>query len=104
MRLSRRRFVQASAIAAASSMAPLPPLIRTATAEEAPHGLSLFGDLKYGPDFAHFDYVDPTAPKGGLLHLATVDTYSTLNPFTLKGQSVGGRGAAVREPARRLGG
>ena len=90
MRLSRRRFVQASAIAAASSMAQLPPLIRTATAEEAPHGLSLFGDLKYGPDFAHFAYVDPTAPKGGLLHLATVDTYSTLNPFTLKGQSVAG--------------
>ena len=92
MRLSRRRFVQASAIAAASSMAPLPPLIGAATAEEAPHGLSLFGDLKYGADFAHFDYVDPAAPKGGLLHLATVDTYSTLNPFTLKGQSVAGAG------------
>ena len=73
-------------------MAPLPPLIGAATAEEAPHGLSLFGDLKYGPDFAHFDYVDPAAPKGGLLHLATVDTYSTLNPFTLKGQSVAGAG------------
>ncbi len=54
------------------------------------HGLSLFGDLKYGPDFAHFDYVDPDAPKGGLLHLATVDSYSTLNPFTLKGVSAAG--------------
>ena len=73
-------------------MAPLPLQIGAATAEEAPHGLSLFGDLKYGPDFAHFDYVDPAAPKGGLLHLATVDTYSTLNPFTLKGQSVAGAG------------
>ena len=29
----------------------------------ATHGVSLFGDLKYGPDFAHFDYVDPDAPK-----------------------------------------
>ena len=92
MRLSRRRFVQASGLAAASWVAPFPPLIGAATAEEAPHGLSLFGDLKYGPDFAHFDYVDPAAPKGGLLHLATVDTYSTLNPFTLKGQSVAGAG------------
>ena len=54
------------------------------------HGLSLFGDLKYGPDFAHFDYVDPNAPKGGLLRLATVDSYSTLNPFTLKGVSAAG--------------
>ena len=29
------------------------------------HGLSYFGDLKYGPDFGHFDYANPAAPKGG---------------------------------------
>ena len=92
MRLSRRRFVQGSAIAVASSMAPLSALIGSAAAQEAAHGLSLFGDLKYGPDFAHFDYVAPNAPKGGRLHLATVDTYSTLNPFTLKGTSAAGAG------------
>ena len=92
MKLSRRRFVQASAIAAASSMAPFPPLIAPATAQEAAHGLSLFGDLKYGPDFAHFEYAEPNAPKGGVLHLATVDTFSTLNPFTLKGVSAAGAG------------
>ena len=92
MRLSRRRFVQASAIAVASSMAPVSHLIGTATAGEPAHGLSLFGDLKYGPDFAHFEYVEPNAPKGGVLHLATVDTYSTLNPFTLKGTSAAGAG------------
>ena len=94
MRLSRRRFVQGSAVAvaAASSMAPLSALIRPATAQEAAHGLSLFGDLKYGPDFAHFDYVNPNAPKGGRLHLATVDTFSTLSPFTLKGVSAAGAG------------
>ena len=94
MRLSRRRFVQGSAVAvaAASSMAPLPALIGPAAAQEAAHGLSLFGDLKYGPDFAHFDYVNPNAPKGGRLHLATVDTFSTLSPFTLKGVSAAGAG------------
>ena len=92
MGLSRRRFVQASAIAAASSMAPFVRLTGRAAAQEAAHGLSLFGDLKYGRDFPHFDYVDPNARKGGLLHLATVDTYSTLNPFTLKGQSAAGAG------------
>ena len=92
MKLSRRRFVQASAIAAASSMAPFSPLIAPATAQEAAHGLSLFGDLKYGPDFAHFEYAEPNAPKGGVLHLATVDTFSTLNPFTLKGVSAAGAG------------
>ena len=92
MRLSRRRFVQASAIAAASSMASFSPMIGPATAQETAHGLSLFGDLKYGPDFAHFDYVEPNAPKGGTLHLATVGTFSTLNPFTLKGVSAAGAG------------
>ena len=56
------------------------------------HGLSLFGDLKYGPDFTHFDYVEPDAPKGGTLHLAAVDSYDTLNPFTLKGVSAAGAG------------
>jgi len=73
-------------------MAPLSALIGPATAQEAAHGLSLFGDLKYGPDFPHFDYANPSAPKGGLLHLATVDTFSTLNPFTLKGVSAAGAG------------
>ena len=92
MRLSRRRFVQASAIAAASSMASFSPIIGPATAQETAHGLSLFGDLKYGPEFVHFDYVEPNAPKGGTLHLATVGTFSTLNPFTLKGVAAAGAG------------
>src|SRR5262249_4464857 len=30
------------------------------------HGISAFGDLKYPPDFQHFDYVNPNAPKGGV--------------------------------------
>ena len=29
------------------------------------HGLSTFGDLKYGPDFKKFGYVRADAPKGG---------------------------------------
>lgn len=29
------------------------------------HGISLLHELKYGPGFEHFDYVDPNAPKGG---------------------------------------
>ena len=60
-----------------------------ATASAA-HGLSLFGDLKYGPDFAHFDYVASNAPKGGVLHMATVTSFSTLNPFSHKGVAAAG--------------
>ena len=63
-----------------------------AAGAQTKHGLSLFGDLKYGPAFTHFDYVEPAAPKGGALRLAAVDSYDTLNPFTLKGVSAAGAG------------
>ena len=43
------------------------PLVARAQSSEPQwrHGLSLFGDLKYPPEFRHFDYVNPQAPKGG---------------------------------------
>jgi microcin C transport system substrate-binding protein len=53
------------------------------------HGFSEFGDLKYGAGFAHFDYVNPDAPKGGELSFAAQGTFDSFNPFTRKG-----RGAA----------
>lgn len=31
------------------------------------HGISAFGELKYPADFTHFDYVNPDAPKGGVI-------------------------------------
>ena len=58
----------------------------------ASHGLSAFGDLKYGPDFRHFDYADPDAPKGGELRFWALDSYDNLNPFILKGVPAAGVG------------
>ena len=43
------------------------------------HGMSLMGDIKYQPGFAHFDYVNPNAPKGGLVRLATSGTFDNFN-------------------------
>ena len=54
------------------------------------HGLSIHGDLKYGPDFAHFGYVNPHAPKGGSVTLAAIGTFDNLNPFILKGVPAAG--------------
>jgi microcin C transport system substrate-binding protein len=62
------------------------------------HGLSVFGDLKYPPDFHHFDYVNPAAPKGGMFStIPSVRTYnqsyytfSSLNAFILKGEGAQG--------------
>ena len=44
-----------------------------AAADKPPyqHGISLLHDLKYPADFKHFDYADPSAPKGGRLVLST---------------------------------
>ncbi|MSP51708.1 MAG: ABC transporter substrate-binding protein [Alphaproteobacteria bacterium] len=56
------------------------------------HGHALLGDLKYGPDFSHFDYVDPNAPKGGTVKLGTLGTFDSLNAFVLKGKAAVGLG------------
>jgi microcin C transport system substrate-binding protein len=54
--------------------------------------MSLFGDLKYGPDFKHFDYVNPDAPKGGTMRLSAIGTFDTLNPYVVKGVPAAGIG------------
>ena len=54
------------------------------------HAISMFGDVKYGPDFKHFEYANPNAPKGGTVRLAGLGTYDNLNSFVLKGVSAWG--------------
>ena len=51
------------------------------------HGISTFGDLKYGPDIEHLDYVNPDAPKGGEISLWSAGTFDSFNPYTRKGRS-----------------
>jgi len=49
------------------------------------HALSLIGQPKFGPDFQHFDWVNPNAPKGGVLRQRAIGSFDTLNPFAAKG-------------------
>ena len=56
------------------------------------HGVAMHGDLKYGPDFSNFDYVNPDAPKGGEVRQFAIGSFDNLNPFILKGQSASGIG------------
>ncbi|MCW3478006.1 extracellular solute-binding protein [Neisseriaceae bacterium JH1-16] len=60
-------------------------------------GVALGYTPKYPPGFAHFDYVNPAAPKGGQLVLPAVGGFDTLNPFTLKGDKEAGIGALTVE-------
>jgi microcin C transport system substrate-binding protein len=58
------------------------------------HAIAMHGTPKYGPDFEHFDYVNPDAPKGGTLRVADQGTFDSFNPFIPKGNATG---AAIYE-------
>ncbi len=79
-----------AAILAAGLILPL--AIGAAAPAVGSYGLSLFGTLKYGPNFTHFDYADPGAPKGGSLARPAIGTFDTLNPFVIKGVPAEGLG------------
>lgn len=56
------------------------------------HATSLNEEPKYPPDFKHFDYVNPDAPKGGLVRLSDTGGFDTLNPILPKGNPAPGLG------------
>jgi microcin C transport system substrate-binding protein len=67
--------------------------VSSASAAERTHGLSAFGDLAYPPDFDHFAYANPEAPKGGTFSLVGwggVTTFNSLNNYILKGDAAQG--------------
>lgn len=68
-----------------AALLSLAPFVAAAEPGKTSHGLSLFGDVKYPPDFKHFEYVNPDAPKGGAVRLSALGSFDTLNPFNIKG-------------------
>ncbi len=97
-KLTRRHVLQAAAGAAVACAAH--ETVSSARAADAieSHGLSAFGDLRYSPDFQHFRYVNPSAPKGGTfsqigpnqLYNQNFLTFNSLNSFILKGDAAQG--------------
>ncbi|MEP5175286.1 MAG: ABC transporter substrate-binding protein, partial [Marinobacter alexandrii] len=58
---------------------------------EARHGIAMHGSPKYPQGFAHFDYVNPEAPKGGTLKMAVVaNGFDSFNPFDIRGVAAAG--------------
>ena len=92
--LPRRDFLAIGTAAVAATLLPGRAFADIATGTKL-HGLSAFGDLKYRPDFTHFDYVNADAPKGGQMNFAPPNstlnqsylTFNTLNSLVLKGDS-----------------
>ncbi len=100
IRFTRRRLIEGAGALAAG--AALPGLAGQAFAQETEsHGLSTFGELALPPDFPHFAYVNPKAPKGGTLTIQikraggnqSFDTFDTLNTFVLQGNGAAGMDA-----------
>jgi microcin C transport system substrate-binding protein len=85
-RLSRRSLLALGTAAGVSAAIPL----RAQPAQGERHGLSAFGDLKYPPNFPHFDYVNPNAPKGGAFSQVgsssqfnqNLETFNSLNIYS----------------------
>ncbi len=84
MPLTRRSLLRLAGLAPAVKLVG----IQIAAAEDRQfrHALTLFDDIKYGPDFKHFDYVNPQAPKGGRVRFGVVGSFDSLNPYTYKGE------------------
>jgi peptide/nickel transport system substrate-binding protein len=65
-------------------------LASSAAFAEPQHGIAMHGAPLHDPDFEHFSYANPDAPKGGDLKLAAIGSFDSLNPLIIKGVSGGG--------------
>ena len=74
------------------ALAGLSPFVRVASAQskDFKHASSLFGPIKYPAAFSHFDYVNPNAPKGGILRLPGYGSFDSFNAFIIKGEPAAG--------------
>jgi len=72
-----------------ASLLSLPALrARAAEPEQAvtrSHAFAVLGTPALPPDFPYFPYVNPNAPKGGTVTLASIGTFDSFNPFILRG-------------------
>ena len=55
--------------------------------------IALRGEPKYPDGFEHFDYVNPDAPKGGVLRNEAIGTFDSFNRYGQRGDSVVGAGS-----------
>ncbi|SIT55541.1 conserved exported hypothetical protein [Mesorhizobium prunaredense] len=77
-------------IAAIITLSPQPAL-------SAPkHAIAMQGEPALPADYAHFNYVNPDAPKAGSITYCVVGSFDNLNPFILKSLRTTARGIIDR--------
>lgn len=57
---------------------------------EPRHAIAMHGAPKLGENFPNLPYVNPDAPKGGRVTLATSGSFDSLNPLIVRGEPVQG--------------
>ncbi len=56
------------------------------------HAVAMHGSPRYPANFTHFDYVNPDAPKGGILRRHVIGSFDSFNPFIPRGTAAAGIG------------
>ncbi len=79
------RLVLSGLIATSTSFGAYADVIETTT-------LVGFGKAKYPENFAHFDYVNPEAPKYGKVTYGQMGTYDNFNRYASRGVAAAGSG------------
>src|SRR5262245_58673653 len=64
-----------------------PAAVSGAETPKKRHALGLIGEPEYGPDFTHFKWVNPDAPKGGRVRTMAFGTFDSLNPYAVRGNA-----------------
>ena len=82
-------------IATTLAILPIAAVTAQTTEQTKHHALSLVGAPKMPADFKQFDWVNPTAPKGGSVRMSVRGTFDTLNAYNIKGNKASGLGLTV---------
>ena len=74
----------------------------SASFAEKSHGIAMHGKPKYEEGFTHLDYVNPDAPKGGVVRFGAYGTFDNLNRVAFKGSKAAGLGYVNDTLMRRV--
>ncbi len=85
----RPRFTRRDILASLLSFAALRARGADAPPATRSNAFAVLGKPALPPDFPYFPYLNPNAPKGGTVTLASVGTFDSFNPFILRGTADG---------------
>jgi ABC-type oligopeptide transport system, periplasmic component len=75
-----------------ASLLALSVLVAPTARAEPVHAIAMQGKPALPPDFHHFPYANPDAPKGGSITYCVVGSFDNLNPFIVKSIRTTARG------------